>query len=339
MVTLLTSDIHLTDNPRDSYRWNLFDWIETQILERNIEQVIICGDLTDAKDRHNSNLVNRFVDCLTKLVKQQCNIYILKGNHDYIEETNPFFRFINSIQNVRFIIAPHQCRLRLGTEFKKCLFLPSVRDWKSEWKEIEFNDYDTIFCHATFEGCKVENDSILTGGIPPSIFNDCDGEVFSGDIHVPQILGKIEYIGSPYRIDFGDKFNPRVILFENSQKNLYFPCTNKHLLVIGSISDLERYKSKVKKSDQVKVRVLLRKSEYPEWKPLKQEIKEYCDNINWELYGPELVIVSDNTNKVETSKEEFKYQSSEEILKEFVSVKRVDKDLVEVGLDIIKKVS
>ena len=34
----------------------------------------------------------------------------------------------------------------------------------------------------------------------------CSATIIAGDIHVPQLVGNVEYVGSPYRIRFNDAF-------------------------------------------------------------------------------------------------------------------------------------
>src|SRR5277367_5080261 len=99
MSVLITSDIHLTDNPRDKYRWNLLPWLGEQAKKYQVDKIFILGDLTDSKDRHSASLVNAFVTSIIKLASE-CPVILLKGNHDYIDENTPFFMFTNSLPNV-----------------------------------------------------------------------------------------------------------------------------------------------------------------------------------------------------------------------------------------------
>ena len=90
---LLTSDIHHTSRAADAYRWDLWPWAREQITKNRLKALFILGDLTDNKDAHPAELVNRLVDEIQQTAKL-CPIYILKGNHDFIDPTTPFFKFI-----------------------------------------------------------------------------------------------------------------------------------------------------------------------------------------------------------------------------------------------------
>src|SRR5262245_21167535 len=103
MSMLLSSDLHLTDSFRDSYRWSLIPYLQRLVIEHHGSQVIFLGDSTDQKDRHSSILVNGFVKQITDL-SNYCDVFILKGNHDGIIEDLPYFNFIEHFKsNVTFI--------------------------------------------------------------------------------------------------------------------------------------------------------------------------------------------------------------------------------------------
>ena len=61
LAYLLVSDLHLTDNPRDEYRWGIFGQIDSVIQTYQPSCLVILGDLTDKKDNHSSELVNRLL--------------------------------------------------------------------------------------------------------------------------------------------------------------------------------------------------------------------------------------------------------------------------------------
>ena len=110
---IITSDLHLTDRARDEYRWELFPWLIELVEETGSDEVLILGDLTDAKNNHSAELVNRMVKELTNL---PAHVYVLKGNHDYVDPDQPFFGFLNEIPGVRFVTHPEMlpCLQELG---------------------------------------------------------------------------------------------------------------------------------------------------------------------------------------------------------------------------------
>lgn len=209
MTTLVTADLHLSDNPRDAYRFEFLGRLPTLFEQHEVTRMLILGDLTEQKDRHSARLVNAVVDHL-KALSQDVNIIILRGNHDYVSAEVPFYRFLNHIQRIRWINEPTRLSLRhLGN----CFFIPHMPDpvWWQEAAPIG-GDADWCFCHQTFEGADVGHGHTATG-VPRTMFAS-GAHVISGDIHVPQKIGHVTYVGAPYTVDFGDEFEPRVLLME-----------------------------------------------------------------------------------------------------------------------------
>jgi calcineurin-like phosphoesterase family protein len=198
--SIITGDLHLSNNPRDAYRFEFMDWFASFCRSRKPDRIIIAGDLTEDKDRHPSALVNRVVDhahVLAKIAPLDC----LEGNHDYKEENQAFFRFLSRIPNTRWISKP--------SVRGDVLMLPHTNNYKRDWSGIDLAAYGTIVCHQTFNGANVgfgrTLDGISLDVLPRKSITLC------GDIHVPQEMGRLAYIGAPYHVDFGDDYKARVI--------------------------------------------------------------------------------------------------------------------------------
>lgn len=298
MEALITADCHLTDNPRDEYRWDLFPWLRKKAKALKVKRVIILGDLTDAKDRHSEVLTNRIADEVASLAEAVEEVIFNPGNHDGIREGHPFFRFVRYIPNVFCIEKP----TTLNDEAS--LFLPNTRDYKTAWQGIDFSTYRYIFCHQTFDGCKTENGTKLAG-IPPSVFGETEARIYSGDIHVPQILTKnphLEYVGAPYRIRFGDRFVPRILHIGETkngghqQQDLDLPTLMKFLIEVAGddpqklfLKELKRLD--VREGDQVKLRVFLPRTDCPEWPTLRADLIEIARAKSIDLFGPEMHMI------------------------------------------------
>lgn len=280
MSAIFTADIHLNDKPADSHRWGLFSWL----AEQKADELIIGGDLTDMKDRHGARLVNRLYREIMAL-EPKFKIIINRGNHDYYDVDHPFFEFLGDSSDIVFVTKPTKIALSIGS----ALFVPAGAGW-----DFDIPDVDYLFAHATFSGAKAENGRTLTGVDPRVVVADFDGKVWSGDIHTPQTLagGKIEYVGAPYHTRFGDDFDPRVVLIENSgrTKDLHFPAPRKRVLEItepGQLLDED-----ADPGDHVKVRCLLRRTEYDKWKDYCRRIREIARSQKWLLFGAEPVALS-----------------------------------------------
>ncbi len=286
---IITSDLHLTSNPLDAYRFELFRFLKEQCQEHSVAYVFILGDLTDLKDNHSAKLVTKIVRSLTDLSKH-AKVIILKGNHDYIDADEPFFGFLNKIENVKFVITPKRCMSIGGKNF---MFLPHAREPLKEWEHMAIDKtkgIDYIMMHQTMDGSVASNGYALKG-LNTSIFKKSKSLIFSGDIHVPQSIGKVRYVGSPYHVHYGDSFKPRLLLVSGTtQRDLYFPCLHKHSVRISHPDKLKSWveANDVRPFDQVKVRLSLGREEYANWQKYKQQIIMTCGYINVHLHSVEL---------------------------------------------------
>ena len=284
MTTLITTDTHFSDHPRDAHRFDLFPWLAKQAEKHKAQSIYFLGDLTEDKDRHSGVLVNRVVNELVGLSYNSGKVVVvLRGNHDCIDAKNPFFGFLTLYPNVTFI--SHRLMIDEALPTKK-LFLAHSRDPEKDWAGIDFSRYDYAFVHQTFDGAKAENGQQLSG-ISTSRVKGIKRQVFSGDIHVPQTIGKVTYVGAPYHIRFGDSFEPRVILLDEETgktQDLHFPTKAKHLIEVKCAADLDDLDG-VEEGDQVKIRVMLAREELVGYDALRREIKAYAEKLGLEVYG------------------------------------------------------
>lgn len=303
MNIIATADTHFTDLPADEHRWGLFPWLAQQASRHGAGMIVLAGDVTQNKNNHSAKLTNRLVANL-RLLAAQCPVWVLRGNHDYIDENEPFFGFVDKFKHINFITKPTPVTEE-GADGRHIFLLPNTRNYQEAWKDLRFNDYALIFCHQTFDGSKSETGFELTG-IPPSVFFKTKAQVYSGDVHVPQKVSKnITSIGAPYRVRYGDTFDPRVLLIrdDGSTKDLHFPTKNKLTVdLLGGknvgptpLADhFDGQKSapfNINVGDQVKVRVHMPRSAYPEWPDLRRKIISEAQEMGLELAGPELVAI------------------------------------------------
>ncbi len=211
MTTLITADLHLSSNPRDDYRWIFVnDTLPRLIRKHRVTKLLILGDLTEVKDNHGSRLVNRIVERMHELSRMVNPLIILRGNHDYKPGFPAFFSFLDRFSRILWIDGL--------TEHGDNLLLPHTHDWQRDWAPYMVDGvfrpgFRRIYAHQTFDGARVSRMRTMRG-IPTSIFSDST-RVISGDVHVPQD-DKVSYVGAPYTVDFGDDYEPRVLLIDDS---------------------------------------------------------------------------------------------------------------------------
>ena len=321
MTVLVTSDTHLTDRPADEYRWRLFKWLEQQ----KADELIICGDLVDQKDRHGARLVNRLCNAIMEL-ELRMRIFLLKGNHDYLDPNHPFFQFLGNSEGVAFITNPVAMDLSIG----KAFFMPAGAKWNFDLPNVDY-----LFAHATFSGAKAETGHTLTG-VDPAVVDGFAGQILSGDVHVPQKLrkGQIEYIGAPYHIRFGDVFEPRILLIKNSgrMEDLYFPAPRKHTFRITKPDDL--LDEEAAAGDHVKVLCLLRRAEYVKWRDYRREIQMIAAEREWLLFGAEPVSIGEEFEE-RLRKDDGKIALPEELVSIYVKQRKASDEHLTVGKQLL----
>jgi hypothetical protein len=282
MRILLIGDLHLTDRPRDSYRFGIFDWVKKQQQIYKPDITIFSGDCTDRKDNHSATLVNKIVFSMIKLAPP---IYVIKGNHDYIDDKQPFFKFLNRIEGLGFVVTP-----RLIT--KRVAAIPHFRDEKVFAQACDdLPSVDYLFIHQTLDGAIAESGTRLSGFSTSPIESLAPTwGTYAGDIHRPQRAGLVTYVGSPYNIRFGDDFQPRCLLLEDGkEKNLYFDCPRKWKLTVRDDQAILTNKDLLE-GDQVKVTIELAREEAVDGRTYIRRVKDACVRRGLEVFGIEVKI-------------------------------------------------
>lgn len=339
MTSLWASDLHLNELARDQYRWEILPWLERTATELKVDFIGLGGDTADAKDRHPASFVNRLTDFFAD---SKFEWVILSGNHDYVEPNTPFFRYLTHLPNVLWIIEPTSRMLPVDSKKRKTLLLPSTRDWATLWPPLLDNqEYDYIFMHGTFAGTMSENGFELPG-MPHDLFAKTTFKhLYAGDIHTPGPIAEgMEYIGAPYRVHFGDTYEPRVVyLGESDNQDSLFPgLKSRHVVVVRGLDDLGRTEE-VLSGDQVKIRVRLKRSEFPEWRKIRLEILAEAARLEWEVCGIELLELKVVRHRPGEEPQEGATpvrKTPEEYLQDYAANQRWKKPVVDFGLTLLK---
>lgn len=223
---------------------------------------------------------------LVKLTQHFDSVLVLKGNHDGVDENLPYFDFLNHIEGLSFVTHPTYLE-------NKFLMLPHSKSPEADWQLEDIRRAKYIFCHCTVSGSKSES-GIELEGVSLDWFADTKAKIYAGDVHVPQKVGNVEYVGAPYPIRFGDKFHPRAVLLsgDGTAEDLHYPSPKRVTLDL----DIEQgalLPSYLQANDQVKVRVHLRRSEYSAWHSLRKEVMQACKAEKIVLAGVELKTIQE----------------------------------------------
>jgi hypothetical protein len=335
-MDLIISDLHLTDNPLEEYRWGVFDWLDELKKEYDIENIFLLGDITEKKDHHSSLLTNRIFDELIYLARDLQMLWILRGNHDGIDPTEPFFHFLNNEQNIVYYTEPTYAS-------QDYLFLPHSKDPANEWKHI-FKKYikttNIIFMHQTVQGAKANNGFSLAG-LDGGLFEHFNGLVFSGDIHKPQQVGNVIYVGSPYPVYFGDDFVGGVILLHHDNKEgpglgpwerITYPSIKRSMIELDYTKELV-YDFKVNKGDQFKIRMLVNRSDSDQFDHWKKCLKGHVVEKGGIIVSIELKLVEEKSRLVK--KRKFKNTDPLTVFNRFAKSEGLDDYYIEKGKEFI----
>lgn len=335
---VVLSDLHLTSNKLDEYRWewlNKFKEYITTFVNRGNRSLVICGDLTEKKDAHPEVLVSRLTNTVKELTTVFDSITILSGNHDGIVANKPFFSFLSMIPGVRFINEP--------TIENTVAYLPHTTNPIKDWKDFELDKCHYIFMHQTVSKAVSSSNFVLSSVLDIYSFDSPNIlEVFSGDVHVPQEIGKVTYVGAPYPIYFGDEYNGRFLILENftgrnfsKKRSESIPSINKLKLKITSVDELR--KVKLNKNDQVNIEYIIERSEQHEWAKIRDVIRNIVKNSGALLLALTMVVnkhdrsISSEYTKLKTNND----LSDNDIVKIYADRNKLGSHYYNVALEII----
>jgi DNA repair exonuclease SbcCD nuclease subunit len=324
MSLLVTADLHLSSSARDAYRFANMELLGRLIQDHRPEALLILGDLTEEKDYHASTLVNDVAD-LVYYLASLTPVWVLRGNHDYVDADCPFFHFLRRMHNVNWINEPGFRQIgKIGA-----LFLPHTADYQRDWKGMLPVDesVDWVFAHNTFEGARTEHGHRL-GGVPLDVFRT-DDNVISGDIHTPQSIGPVTYVGSPYRIDFGDDFDPRVIFVTGTRiQSVPMNGPQKLLIEMHSVDELDKLAANRRPDDVIKVRYYLKRRERDQWPEIKAAIRE-------KLSPFAIQPISEAAPRQAVKSVSRQVKSDEEVVRSFGKQQRVPDETLKTGLELL----
>lgn len=335
MKILVTGDLHWNDLSRDQYRHDFVKTLVRWIKKYEVRILIILGDLTEEKDRHGAWLVNKIFDHIYKLA-QHCLIYIVRGNHDCLVTSIPFFQPLGKLYNTVWINEP---RVILDPRFPgaRVLFLPHTRNHKKEWKRVNLHECNWIFTHNTFAGAKAETGFELKG-VPKSVFLKRQN-VVSGDVHVPQRTGQVTYVGAPYPIDFGDDYDARVLLLdsEGNRSSLRYKGPWKRTLDID-VRDIEKGLEDCSEGDILKVRLHMGSGEYHKsYLDCKEKVLEHFRTQGCVVYQVQPVIEKEGDEELGSAAMTSK-RTDKQLIRSYASTRGVSDSVLKTGLRLMRKI-
>lgn len=342
MAILVTADLHLTSAAKDEYRWGVFkELFSHAALENNdVTSIVILGDLTEHKSGHSAMLVNRMVQ---ELYGMPCQVHIVFGNHDGLAGEPRFFQFLNVIKHISTYTIP-TCRTVDGFMVR---FVPNGQaEAALRGNKI---DADIAFLHEGFIGATYSNGQKADKGLKPRDIRKIARHIYSGDIHKPQRVDCVTYVGTPYPVDFDEQHEPRFLLLSSKngeviQKSIPLRIMKKYDLHVRTIKELHRVldKAEPKSGDQAKVSWYLADKDHGLTASIFANIRNAIESYHMELTGGVRFILCEPKGDQFGVQSNVIYSMTEAdhqnwVLERFIEKRKVNKRLAKTGHMIARK--
>lgn len=180
--------------------------------------IVHLGDLFDNRNVIPINLLNYAMDIVEE-ISSIAPLHIIVGNHDlWTRSTSE----INTIRPFKYIpnVFIYDKPTKIEFNKKSILMLPFVEKRLDQIEILkEYSGCDFLFCHSDLNGAKMHLNSVANKNLDKIDVSDFSGykKVYTGHIHISQIIGNVNFVGSIFEMDRNDI---------NNQKGIYIIDSN-----------------------------------------------------------------------------------------------------------------
>jgi DNA repair exonuclease SbcCD nuclease subunit len=232
---ILFSDIHIHPHKKSAQRLQdclkALEWVFETAKARNVDAIMFGGDLMHDRQKIDTFTYYSTYKVLEKYAKEKFKVYLVVGNHDMwfsnsreVSSVMPF----DAIENIE-VISKTCSKVIAGMNWH---FLPYCHDPIKELKTVAYGCEEAyLLGHISVDGAKlntagslaevvIEHDNDMVK-VKSDIFG-CYKRAFFGHYHCQQRLDekkKIEYIGSPLQLTFGEAGDQKHIIFVDSNSD------------------------------------------------------------------------------------------------------------------------
>jgi DNA repair exonuclease SbcCD nuclease subunit len=229
---LIFSDVHVHPHKRSNDRLedclNTLNWVFDVAEQRGITQILFGGDLYHDRQKIEVYTYQRTFETLEKRLRDgKFQLYLLLGNHDLWFNDNTSVSSViplSSLPGVKIVAKPERINIA-GSNWD---FIPFTHDPITALEELKKKpgnpEYslghiaiDGAILHGTqYSDVTIEHDGdMMSVGV--SLF-DHYKHTFLGHYHAEQrVNNKVEYIGSPLQLSFGEAFQKKHIIAFNGK--------------------------------------------------------------------------------------------------------------------------
>jgi len=255
---LIFSDIHIHPHKRSNDRLEhclkALDWVFDVAEQRGITQILFGGDLYHDRQKIEVYTYQRTFETLEKRLRGgKFKLYLLLGNHDlwYNDKTSVSSVIpLSALPGVQIISQPERLNIA-GSNWDFIPFTHNPITTLEELKKKSGNpEYalghiaiDGAILHGTqYSDVAIEHDGDMVS-VGVSLF-DHYKHTFLGHYHAEQRVNeKVEYVGSPLELSFGEAFQKKHIIAFNGKtgKRTYIPNDFSPVHLVIGIKDKDKY--------------------------------------------------------------------------------------------------
>lgn len=175
---------------------SLFDEIIDYCVRNDVYKIVHLGDWYDDRKSLSIPVIDRSIKICKKLEKNGIHLYVIKGNHDqyYVNVSEP--TSLTHLENSPNITVVSKEPFEIFTNMYLVPWgypLVDIPEKSTIFGHFEINGFTTNYSGRIQEGSKLNKKDF-----------DKFLQVYSGHFHLPSKDGNIDYIGSPYQMNFND---------------------------------------------------------------------------------------------------------------------------------------
>lgn len=216
MKIALLADLHLGVKKSDLvFQQSQLRFFKNQfvpeLIEKEIDTIVVCGDVFDTRQTLNVNTENVVID-LFKNVFANFKVHIIVGNHDIYHTTTTE---VNSLKSLDLLpnVTVYEKPTDIEFDGNKVLMLPWITNY-IDFDMIVLEHYKYSFAHLDVVGFDMGSNNLSTEGLYVKQIIDKIDHTYTGHYHTRsrreyQDGQTITYIGSPYQINRGDRNQAR----------------------------------------------------------------------------------------------------------------------------------
>lgn len=321
MRHIILTDTHAgcrDDNqPIMNHQRKVWDYVINFAKDFGINHFYHLGDFFDNRKRISLKTMEFVTHLTTKLSENDITVTLIIGNHDTA------YKNTNEVNSPEYLLSGEIFDIDSQdvTEVGDVLLVNWITkdNYETVVDKIEKSKSKYCFGHFDIAGFKFQRNGIeSSSALKQSTFMKFD-KVLSGHFHTHQIVGNIEYIGSPFEMSWADYNDPKgFIVFDDEAGTFEFVEHGINLYHVLEISDAGKTMTPPTKDIDGKFIRLV--------SSLDEKITLKAAQMLVDKGAHQVMVIYDNVATVATKSEVNLNKSSEEIAADYIKSQYADED-------------